>query len=70
MSLSRRAFLRRAGGAALALPLLQLPRFARAGTGEGYPTRLIIFYQPNGTKMELWRPPAGATETQFTLGPL
>ena len=64
----RRRFLKWAGGT-LALPLLQSPRRARAQDSR-YPTRLVIFYQPNGSKKELWRPPAGATETQFELGPL
>ena len=54
----------------MALPLLQLPRLGHAATADGFPVRLIIFYQPNGTKRELWRPPAGATETNFQLGPL
>lgn len=52
--MNRRSFLKRLGGGALALPLLQLPRAARAA--DGYPTRLLIFYSPNGTKKELWSP--------------
>ena len=69
--LSRRAFLRRAGGAALALPLLQLPGRARAKGDLEYPTRLIIFHTPNGTRKERWSPylEHGQTaETGFTLG--
>lgn len=53
-TLNRRSFLRRLGGGALALPLLQLPGRARAA--DAYPTRLVIFYSPNGTKKELWSP--------------
>lgn len=70
MSISRRAFLRRAGGAALALPLLQIPGRARAA--ESFPRRLLLFYTPNGTKKELWSPKhfGQPSETQFTLGPL
>lgn len=67
MSLDRRAFLRRLGGAALALPLLQLPRRAKAA-GE-FPTRVVVFYQPNGTKKELWSP-QGGTETEWAPGRL
>ncbi len=67
MIIDRRVFLRRAGGAALALPLLQVP--ARAEETP-FPKRLIIFYTPNGTKKELWRPAPGASEREFTLGPL
>lgn len=66
--IDRRTFLRRAGAAALAMPLLQLPRGARADTG-GHPKRLVVFYQPNGTKKELWSP-QGGTETDWTPGPL
>ncbi|MEE2786449.1 MAG: DUF1552 domain-containing protein [Myxococcota bacterium] len=64
----RRQFLGWAGGA-LALPLLQVPRRAWAQE-QDYPVRLVVFYQPNGTKKELWSPTAGSTETQFDLGPL
>lgn len=68
MKVSRRGFLRSAGGAALALPLLQLPGRAFA-QGGAYPKRLVIYYTPNGTKKELWSP-SGGTETDFTLGPV
>ena len=66
---TRRTFLRRAGQAALALPLLQLPRGAGAQGSQEHPRRLIVFYQPNGTKKELWSPD-GPSETEWTLGPL
>lgn len=69
MSLTRRTFLRRAGAAALAMPLLQLPRGLRAQGRQQYPTRLVIFYQPNGTKKELWSP-QGGTETNWEPGPI
>lgn len=52
--MNRRTFLRRLGGGTLALPFLQLPGRAHAA-GE-YPTRLLIFFSPNGTKKELWSP--------------
>lgn len=66
---TRRTWLRRAGQAALALPLLQLPRGVGAQGTRGYPQRLVIFYQPNGTKKELWSP-RGPSETEWSLGPL
>lgn len=52
--MNRRSFLRRLGGGALALPLLQIP--GRAHAANGYPTRFVVFYSPNGTKKELWSP--------------
>ncbi len=67
LGMDRRVFLRRAAGGALALPLLQLP--GRAQTAA-FPRRLVVFFTPNGTKKEFWSPPAGSTETDFTLGPL
>jgi len=67
--ITRRTWLRRAGAGALALPLLQLPRGVGAQGDQTYPTRLVIFYQPNGTKKELWSP-AGGTETEWQPGPL
>lgn len=67
--MTRRTWLRRAGQAALALPLLQLPRGVRAQGTQNHPTRLLIFYQPNGTKKELWSP-QGGTETEWAPGPL
>lgn len=51
---NRRSFLKQLGGGALALPLLQMP--GRAHAADPYPTRLIVFYSPNGTKKELWSP--------------
>ena len=68
MKIDRRTFLQRAGGAALALPLLQLP--ARAQEAGPFPKRLVVFFTPNGTKKELWSPPELSSERDFTLGPL
>ncbi|MCA9543503.1 MAG: DUF1552 domain-containing protein [Myxococcales bacterium] len=67
--LSRRLFLKRAGQAALALPLLQLPRGARA-QGQAFPKRFLVIFQPNGTKKELWGPQPGDPETGWSLGPI
>ncbi|MEE2787731.1 MAG: DUF1552 domain-containing protein [Myxococcota bacterium] len=69
MRLHRRQILK-LGAGAFALPLLQLPRQARAQGAAEFPTRLIIFYQPNGTKKELWSPADDATENRFAMGPL
>ncbi len=70
--LSRRLFLRALGGAALATPLLSsLPRALAQGVDNAAapPKRLVLFFTPNGTKKELWRPPhdPGALSD---LGPL
>lgn len=51
--IQRRSFLRGAGGAALALPLLHLGRqrtlHAEPGVAEdGFPLRFIVFFHPNG----------------------
>ena len=54
------------GGSAL-VPLLSHPLYAQERTP---PTRLIVFYQPNGTKKELWTPSGNPTETEFELGPI
>jgi hypothetical protein len=66
--MDRRAFLRRAGQAALALPLLQLP--GRAHAAGNFPKRFIVFFQPNGTKKELWSPGAEGPETGWGMMPL
>ena len=51
---SRRAFIRGAGGAALALPLLEgVPR-ALAQTATAPPKRLIVVFSPNGTIPSAW----------------
>jgi hypothetical protein len=68
--MDRRRFLKWAGGS-LALPLLQLPgRGFSAQAAPSFPTRFLVFYQPNGTKKELWSPREGATENAFELGML
>ena len=51
---TRRAFLRGASGAALALPLLNdVPR-AFAQTAPAFPKRLIVVFTPNGTIPSAW----------------
>ena len=65
-AINRRTFLKGAGGALVALPLLQsLPARAQV---QNYPKRLVIFYTPNGTNPEVWWPAEGSTELDFTLG--
>jgi hypothetical protein len=56
-NLSRRAVLRGLG-ATMALPLLDsmVPAFAGASAATKAPTRLGMFYAPNGTSMPFWLP--------------
>jgi hypothetical protein len=65
--ISRRAILRGAAGAAIALPWLEAmsPRSARAATT---PKRFIVMFSPNGTLPTQWTPTG--TETSFTLSPI
>ena len=78
-ALSRRALLKSLGASTglgmlngLGLPLFSsLPRaYAQSSMNEqNAPQRLILFYTPNGTKKELWRPSHEPGEIQ-TLGPI
>ncbi|HTB57696.1 MAG TPA: DUF1552 domain-containing protein [Polyangia bacterium] len=65
--ISRRAILRGAAGAAIALPWLEAmsPRRARAAAS---PRRFIVMFSPNGTLPTQWTPTG--TETSFTLSPI
>jgi hypothetical protein len=68
----RRAFLRGAGGAALALPLLQMyagkGRAAEPGVAEdGFPLRFVVFFHPNGVWPPSWWPQGTPTEDQWEL---
>jgi hypothetical protein len=65
--ISRRAILRGAAGAAIALPWLEAmsPRRARAASS---PKRFIVMFSPNGTLPTQWTPTG--TETDFTLSPI
>lgn len=69
--LGRRSFLRGAGGAALALPLLQMD--ARRGHAEpgvaddGFPLRFVVFFHPNGVYPASWWPPGTPTENAWEL---
>jgi len=63
--LSRRAFVRSAGGLALGLPLMDSLR-ARAQEGT-FPKRLVLMYTPNGVIHSGWFPLNVASETSFGL---
>src|SRR5688572_26351108 len=71
-TLSRRSFLRGAGGVAISLPFLNImgcgksraPAQTRSALGP-FPKRLVIFFSANGTIPDNWRPAGG--ETDFTL---
>lgn len=71
MKLTRRHVLRGAGGLLVALPALEalLPRAARAQPTAA-PKRFIGVYHPNGVFTPQWFPTAGASESDFTLGPI
>jgi hypothetical protein len=66
-SLSRRTVLRGAGGVAIALPFLEAMRPARAlaAATPPPPKRFLVFFSPNGTIPNAWRPTG--SETSFTL---
>ena len=63
--LSRRHFLRAAGGAAVALPLLSSLRAGAAG--ETFPKRLVLMYTPNGVISDSWWPLNVKSETSWDL---
>jgi len=64
--LSRRAVLRGAGGIAVGLPFLSaMLRPLRSYADTGGQKRLIVFFTPNGTIPDAWRPTG--TERDFTL---
>lgn len=63
--LTRRHFLRAAGGAAVALPLLSS---LRAGAqGETFPKRLVLMYTPNGVIPDGWWPLNKTSESSWDL---
>jgi hypothetical protein len=72
-TLSRRALLKGALGASIALPWLELMRPRGLGAqAVAAPKRFGIFFSPCGTIPENWRPTRGATgaETDFALSPI
>ena len=62
---SRRHFLRAAGGAAVALPLLSSLRAGAAG--ENFPKRLVLMYTPNGVVPDAWWPLNVVNESSWEL---
>ncbi|MEY2929494.1 MAG: hypothetical protein RL033_243 [Pseudomonadota bacterium] len=68
-SFTRRQFAQLLAGAFSSLPLLEaLP--ARAQDGAAAPKRLVLLFNPNGNVPEAFWPTAGASESEFTLGPI
>lgn len=65
---ARRAFLRGCGASALLLPLLRSTE-ARA-QGVAAPKRFLVLHHPLGTQLNLWRPTATATTTNYQLNTL
>lgn len=63
--LGRRTVLRGAG-MALALPWLEAMSSRKRAHAAG-PRRFLAWFTPNGTIKEDWLPPAGATETEWSL---
>lgn len=64
--LSRRSFLRGAGGIAIGLPLLEAMLGRRSHAAEGGPPpRFVVVFSANGTIEERWRPVG--TEQDFVL---
>jgi len=63
--LTRRHFLRAAGGASVALPLLSSLRAGAAA--EDFPKRLVLMYTPNGVVPEAWWPRNVTSESSWEL---
>ncbi len=65
--LSRRTFLRGAGGVAIGLPLLEaMVPSASAGGKEGPRKRFVVMFSANGTIEEAFRPQGGVNDFSFT----
>jgi hypothetical protein len=61
---NRRRFLRGAGAALVALPMLEYFR-ASPAAGQPVPPRLLVYYMPNGRRPEWWVPTATADGLVF-----
>ena len=69
--LSRRTILRGAGGAAIALPLLEAMGARRAQAATAPVKRFIVMFSANGTIPSAWTPTSnGPNETDFALSPI
>jgi hypothetical protein len=64
--LSRRTVLRGAG-VSVALPWLEAMSPRKRALAAGPTKRFVYWFSPNGTIKDAWVPPAGATETEFSL---
>src|SRR5688500_12920715 len=68
LGMRRRRFAQGLGCGRAALPVLGgLAGRTRAAPTEGAAQRLLVFFSPNGTVHEHWRPQGG--ETDFTFAP-
>ncbi|MBC8068016.1 MAG: DUF1552 domain-containing protein [Deltaproteobacteria bacterium] len=65
----RRRFIHALGGGLAALPVLGgLGGRSRAGGSSPAAQRLLVFFSPNGTVHEHWRPQGGETDFSFASG--
>ena len=64
LPLSRRSFIQGLGAATLLSPFMG----ARAWANEVAPLRLVVFFSPNGTIHQHWRPSGGENSFQFPAG--
>ena len=64
LPLSRRSFLKTLGATALLSPFMG----ARAWADEAAPLRLVVFFSPNGTIHQHWRPSGTENNFQFPSG--
>ena len=69
IGLNRRRLLQGGLSSVIAAPFLRLLNPpALATTGEGSAKRLLVFFTPNGTIHEHWRPTGGETDFTFPVG--
>ena len=61
---SRRSFIKGLGATALLSPFMG----ARAWADDAAPLRLVVFFSPNGTIHQHWRPTGGETSFNFQAG--
>ncbi|MFB6375096.1 MAG: DUF1552 domain-containing protein, partial [Bradymonadaceae bacterium] len=58
---NRRGFMKLVGATAASAAVPALPSLAHGAEGDGPPTRLIVFFTPNGTIRSRWRPDGSGT---------
>jgi hypothetical protein len=66
-AISRRFMLRGLGGVSVGLPLLEAMLPARAHAAAAQPRRFLVWATPNGTIVDRWICPVGASPSDFTL---